>query len=58
VEKSLEIHVLFTYIIEIKFEKHRLSTLGRGLHEMAHIPKNKFRMKTRMLLFDMEICSL
>ncbi len=33
--KNLAIHVLLTYIIEIKFAKHRLSTLGRGLREMA-----------------------
>ncbi len=35
--KNLAIHVLLTYIIQIKFAKYRLSTLGRGLREMAHI---------------------
>jgi hypothetical protein len=42
VAKNLAIHVLLTYIIQIKFAKYRLSTLGRGLREMAHISVDLF----------------
>ncbi len=41
--KNLVIDALLTHLIEIKFAKNRLSTIGRGLYEMAHKrnhPKN------------------
>jgi hypothetical protein len=50
VAKNLAIHVLLTYIIQIKFAKYRLSTLGRGLREMAHI-QSRFWWVWKMMFF-------